>query len=147
MSTGTGWVEPMVNRWMLSWLRGDATVMNGLQSRQVGPYAVPDGTPYPHVIWQVISASDDVSARGGARRMVGVRCQLTIWTEGRSTDSIDDLAIAVDARLHRAPAQQITGGRLLSCVRLRELPFPPVNEDGKWYARLAADYWLQVQRT
>jgi hypothetical protein len=106
-------------------------------------YAVaPQGAAYPYVTVQLTDGTD--SRTFGRRATVREGWAVQAWDQGASHKRAKQIAEAADALLDEWPLAY-TGGTVMACRRLGELPDIAREENGVTYRQAGARYEVEVR--
>jgi hypothetical protein len=125
--------------WIYTTLANDATLQARIGQRVYHGVA-PAGTPFPYVVFQMLSGGNDLMVLGGARVWADPLYLIKAVDKGSSTGNIEPVADRIDALLH-AKSGTVTNGVIWSAIRERPHEQPELT-DGVMYQNLGGEYRL-----
>lgn len=126
-----------VRAFIFTTLTNDPTLA-GLIGNRAYHGVAPAQAQYPFVVFQMLSAGNDLMTVGTARIWSAPLFIVKAVCKGSSTDPVEPVANRIDQLLHAA-AGTVTNGVIWECVR--ERPFDlPTNENGVFYQQLGGEY-------
>lgn len=129
--------------WIFTTLTNDPTVA-GLIGNRAYHGVAPAQAQYPFVVFQMLSAGNDLMTVGTARIWSAPLFIVKAVCKGSSTRPIEAIVNRIDQLLH-AGSGAVTNGVIVECVR--ERPFDlPTNENGVVFQQLGGEYRVRVQQ-
>ncbi len=126
-----------VRAFIFTTLTNDPTLA-GLIGNRAYHGVAPAQAQYPFVVFQMLSAGNDLLGVGTARIWSAPLFIVKAVCKGSSTGPVEPVANRIDQLLHSA-AGTVTNGVIWECVR--ERPFDlPTNENGVVYQQLGGEY-------
>lgn len=132
-----------IRAWIYTTITGDPTLAGLIGARAYHGVA-PAGTQYPFVVFQMLSAGNDLLGLGGTRIWAAPLFVIKAVCKGTSTGPVEPVANRIDQVLHAA-AGTITNGVIWECVRERPFDLPTV-EDGVSYQQLGGEYRIRASQ-
>jgi hypothetical protein len=128
----------IAERWLNQTLTGDAA----LAAMGVHGHLIPKDAALPAIVF-VPRPGLDLVALGGARVFSTLDYIVKGVCQAESLAPLVEAVTKVDALLH-GKSGAVTGGRVLSCIRVQPIAYPETSQ-GKQYRHLGGVYRLQVQ--
>lgn len=133
----------LVDEWLAGVMAADST-LQALVSGRVSSYIAPQGTAFPHVVYNHMGSAD-VIAVGGYRILNSGLYQIKAITEGGSMATAKPIADRLDFLFHRTTGT-VTGGAILACLREQPVAYVEIT-DGLRRNHLGGLYRIMVQET
>lgn len=130
-------------RWIYGMLSGDPALTELVNGR-IFAYRVPEGTPYPCVVFQLQAAQLDSKVIGDIR--LASRLVLAIKAIGQGADftAIQPIAKRIDELLEAGSGSNVDGV-VVRCVRDMPIEMLEPSDTGIDYAHLGGLYRMTIQ--
>lgn len=135
----------VARRWLASKLAHGSIAAAGSTGVYKAP--APNEAVYPFVAVTVLTERP-ISAMGQQGDEINrLEVDITVWDTGESSARADAIAAALNAQIHRAQPDVVTGGRVDCCTRVSGVPIDSPIENGVQFQKAGGVYEIWVTLT